>query len=231
MAGNDRKEFSVSFSAADILIVADALSIGSTTALMYGAKAAQKRLDELRARFRAMSPLPKSDRSEGYEWFAACNAIRAARWFEAYAEPMPQSYNKGKSRIMIQVDSSRHTVCEDIPTDEAEASVPAINEFLSEVCGLDTEQLVRVEIDVILPDDGGHRWGDGLIQSVSAAADELLSGVATFHVRQAVMDYSKQGDIARVVLSVPAGDAANVSQLAVRAMEETRMPEAAGPSR
>lgn len=216
MARNDRREFSVKFNAADILIVADALSIGSTTALMCGSQASQKRLQELRAQFQAMSPLPKGNRSEGYEWFSACTALRNARWFEAYAESRDGYHNRGKSDIVVQVDDRRYTVSEGIPSAEVEKTLPAINDFLSEVCDMDAKPLARVEVELALPEDGRDRWGDDLMRSTSAAGEALFNGIP-FYIRTARMDYSKDRVLA--TLSVPADEAAYIEKAAAAALE------------
>lgn len=231
MPGNNRKEFTVTFSAADILIVADALSVGSATALMCGSKGAQKRLEELRGQFRAMSPLPKSDRSEGYAWFSACTALRHARWFEAYAESKEGYHNRGKSNIVVQIDDRRFTVSNDIPSDEAASALPAINEFLSEVCDLDVQQLVRIEVELTLEEDGRSRRGDDLMRSVSAAGEALFPPDVRFYIREARMDYSKGGDCVRAILSVPEGEADRVRELAAHGVNEVETGGTAAPGR
>jgi len=219
MAGNDRKEFTVTFSAADILIVADALSIGSTTALMCGSKASQERLQELRAQFQAMSPLPKGNRTEGYEWFSACTALRNARWFEVFAEPKDGYHNRGMSDVVVQVDDRRFTVSEGVPSEEARAALPAINEFLSEVCGLDAQRLVQIEVEMDLALDGRDRWGDDLLRSVSATAETFIPTDVRFFIREARMNYAKGEDRASTVLSVPESEATHIREAASRALD------------
>jgi len=193
----------MSFSAADILVMADVLSLGSATALMYGqqAAAARERLRELSNAFRALAPLPKSDRSEGYAWFNACRAVKDCTLFEAFAVHQEDSWRRDKSSVCVQADSQVFKVFDDIPRDEAEGCVPDLNEFLSQVAPLDARQLTHIKVRAILPNDGKTRWGKELLQSSSRLAESISGNEGpVICVRSAEMDYSAGGDT--VILQV-----------------------------
>ena len=200
---NSRRRFTVEFEAADILIMADALSIGSTTAQMSSGGKAGERLRELCDMFRAMSPLPRSTRSEGYEWFAACRMLRGAPWFEAFVTVEDGSLNRGKASVDVDVGGKVIRVCERVEAGEAFACVEPLNEFLGEIAGMDARRLLRLEARVALP-DGANSWGDEFQQAAKAAVEAQLSGSGmTCVFRRADYCYGEDAPAARVAVSVP----------------------------
>lgn len=201
---NSRKRFTVEFEAADILIMADALSIGSTTAMMCGGGKASERLRKLSGMFMDMSPLPKSNRSEGYEWFQACRLLKDAPWFEAFVTAEERSWKRDKAHVDVDVGGKVMRVCEDADKDEAIACVGPLNEFLAEIAGIDAHRLVRMEAEVALP-EGSPGWGDEFRAATKAAVEALVAGSGlTCILRKADRSYASEGPAAKVAVSVPA---------------------------
>lgn len=225
---NTRGSFTMSFEAADILIMADALSIGSATAMMSpGGCAADHRLRKLRDEFLARSPLPKSNRSEGYEWFAACRAVTKAGYFEVFAAQTGRSYDReNKRNLVIDVDGKLFAVCEDLDRQEAEASVSEVSDFVSEVSGVDTQRLVPLEAKVFFPDDG-HKWRNE-IEAAQGAADALAAVMAdhgiTHVLRKAKQSWENHGDrdAADIIVSVPRNSVQKAKELLEAAFEAAR---------
>lgn len=210
---NCRAKVSVEFEASDILVMVDALSIGSTTAMMCGGKAVAERLRQLSDMFRGMSPLPNSSRSEGYAWFEACMLLRGAPWFEAYVVPAGGSWNHGKAHIDLDVGGKVLRVCEMADASEAKACIEQLNDFLAEIAGMDTHRLERTEARVSLP-EGTPGWGDGFRTAVKAAVEELLDGSGhTCVVREAEYAYDDDRPAARVTVAVPAHERSAVPAL------------------
>lgn len=201
---NSRKRFTVEFEAADILIMADALSIGSTTAAMCGGGKAGERLHKLSDMFRDMSPLPKSNRSEGYEWFQACRLLKDAPWFEAFVTVDGRSWNRDKAHVDVDIGGKVVRVCENVDKDEAIACVEPLNEFLVEIAGVDAHRLVRMEAEVALP-EGSPRWGDEFRAATKAAVEALVAGSGlTCIFRKADYSHATADPAAKVTVSVPA---------------------------
>lgn len=223
---NTRARFSVEFEAADILIMADALSIGSTTAMMCGGGEATKRLRQLANQFKAMSPLPKSNsHSETYAWFDACRTVKGASWFEAFATDTGRSYDKDKRHIDVDIDGKVFRVCENVPSDEAEAALPAINDFLTEVAGMDTHRLVRTKTKVLLPDACESRWGNDFLVSVREAVAAALVGHGGLvcAVRSAEYCYGEEAPMANVTIATPAHEQSRILEI-LSELEASRSP-------
>lgn len=209
-ADNSRRKFSMEFDVGDILMIADALMIGTTTAMMCAGNQHKERLDQLTKQFLELSPIPKKSRSDGYAWFSACQKLRTARTYEAFAkqEDGYRTLYKGKAIIHIQVDDKVFKIGDHIPEEEAQAAISDINSFLEEISPIDSDLLTRFQVQVVLPDDGKSRWDDKtLSESVKDAMDSAFNGSDfSILIREFKNDWDydrEKGDAALVTISAP----------------------------
>lgn len=219
---NTQGKFTVEFEAADILIMADALSIASATAMMCGSKAADKRLRDLCDLFRKFSPLPKTNRSEGYAWFAACRSLRDAKFYEAFVPPAKRWERSDKATIIIDVDGKLYDVCEDVTREDAEAHLEKVDQFLAEISGFDTLKIAPVTVKALLP-SGDDRYDDEKRRKAAKAVLDAVLGEAgiVYSLRETKDTWDMRGDscVAEMRVSVPVDMKETVVALMEAAME------------
>lgn len=115
MAGNGK--FTFDFDIADIPMIADAMSLASATALVYGkvGEGSRDRFAELKEMFDAHSPIPGKYRGEGYAWFDACTKAYRANVVEvAFVVPESRrsSFRETEGRVLVIVDGVEFPVTE-----------------------------------------------------------------------------------------------------------------------
>jgi hypothetical protein len=117
----------ISFTIADLAIMASALSLASATAMMYGGsgKQAQKRLKQLQAEFDKMCPISKTHRDKEYAWFDAFSAVVDAKGYHLHLETNARyGWRTDSARLMMVVDDRVYALTDDLDMRDTDGVIP-----------------------------------------------------------------------------------------------------------
>lgn len=197
---------------ADLMIVADALSIGSTTArFSYNKKAQSDRLTEIRHKICEFLPIPKrAHRDGGYAWFDTVKAIQNCSYYDVFVIETKDTWSKREPKYTLAVDvnNTRFLISEDtISGAVAYEAVEPLLELFDQHAPTDAVRLTNITADVILtPEETSYDFEKA--RPYLQAAIDRLGTEHGFHarIRHATTNYSnKVGDDYpyTVVVAVP----------------------------
>ena len=151
---NSNNKIMLELDLGDLMMVADALSIGSNTArYSYNRKPHSDRLYEIRNKICEYLPIPKrAHRDGGYAWFDTVKAIQNCSHYDAFVVETKESWSKEvKYRLAVDADHTRFYISEDtISKDDAFAAIDPLLELFDQQAPADAVRLINLTADVIL---------------------------------------------------------------------------------
>lgn len=117
----------ITFTIADLAIMASALSLARATAIMYGSegKKSRDRLNELAKMFDELCPISKSHRDKEYAWFDAMSSVVNANSWHLHMETSSDwGYKIKDFRIIMIVDGRTYALTDRIVINSKEGTLP-----------------------------------------------------------------------------------------------------------
>lgn len=214
--GGMKLDLSGVFQMGDLIMMVDALEYAATRSFMNDGKDASGRFQEIIAQLKAVSPLPKGDRTMGHEWYRACKAAAKCAYFGAYMVKHDISYRQNDFHLDVVCDGEIHRVVSSGMRGEIEAALPGIRACLRDLAPIEAESvtllkgLVDLFQNVAIRQVETQEWENrGRLDPVQARMKELMSPVTPYvHVIDASNFWSIQSVVdARFAVPVSAAQA------------------------
>lgn len=177
----------------DLMFMIDSLSFAATRARFCdgdkGGVEVSERLREIVGKLKEMSPLPKGDRTTGFEWFFACRAASTCSHYGVYLIE-EKHYNGSGVHMEIVCDDTVHRIVTNGDRDEIAASLQSIREYIRDIAPVSAEPLTVLKGLVDLPsrvaiereDDFRRNKVSRFIPLTEAMRDHLASATPFVHI-------------------------------------------------
>jgi hypothetical protein len=196
----------ITFSIADLAIMASALSLARATAMMYGSegKKSRDRLNQLTEMFNELCPISKTHRDKEYSWFNAMSSVvNAMSWHLHMETTSGWSYKIEDVRIVMIVDGRRYNLTDHMTVNSKEAVLPEkyqtmFDETLAlakEAASMEAEfmQEIVLRMPVVVENDNYSKRRE---RENQAASEMIVAGLKAagvtdmpFHVRS--LEYAR----------------------------------------
>lgn len=178
------------FKIGDLIMMIDVFEYGVVRSMMCEGKEASKRMQEIVEQLKALSPLPKGDRSLGHEWYRACKAASKASFYGAYMVEDQNGYRDNDFHMDVVCDGEVHRVVEKGDRAEIEAALASVRQCLRDLAPVAAEPIMVLKGLVDLNDridiarKEAQTWANnGRLDTVSAAMkDQLAPATPYVHV-------------------------------------------------
>ena len=178
------------FETADLMMLIETLNFAATRSRFSsgpGNEEVSRRFHFLSEKLLALSPLPKGERSLGFEWFKAMKKAAACRFYGAYLVEEDQGYRETHCHLDVVCDDEVHRVVTKGRKEEIVSSLPEVLRFVREAAPIDAEPLVGLNGMVDLGERveirrrGNQGWENkGRLDGVSRAMEKALSPATPF---------------------------------------------------
>lgn len=179
-------DVSITLHLSDLLIVCDALQIGSNTAMLYGQNESSKRLKNILDQIMEYSPVPKRSRDEGFGWYNAISSMKSAKTYEVYFND--SRYRNGKSNVFIEINGIPYPITDDVTESEAREISQRVTDTLAQHSPLDSILLSRIQVVFDLPKEAPYDRSV-LMEDVVNHLTPILDGVTPWTFRNCNLRY------------------------------------------
>ncbi|MCZ7862660.1 hypothetical protein O9X98_14895 [Agrobacterium salinitolerans] len=178
------------FKIGDLVMMIDVFEYGVVRSMMCEGKDASKRMQEIVEQLKALSPLPKGDRSMGHEWYRACKAASKSSFYGAYMVEDRNGYRDNDFHMDVVCDGEVHRVVEKGEREEIEAALASVRQCLRDLAPVTAEPITVLKglIDLSERVEIAHKevqpWANkGRLDAVSATMkDQLAPATPYVHV-------------------------------------------------
>jgi hypothetical protein len=219
------------FKIGDLIMMIDVFEYGVVRSMMCEGKDASERMKVIVEQLKALSPLPKGERSLGHEWYRACKAASNASFYGAYMVEDKSGYRSSDFHMDVVCDGEVHRVVERGDRGAIEAALLPVRQSLRDLAPVAAEPITVLKGLIDLTDyvqiarEELQSWANkGRLDGVQALMNEQLAP-ATPYVH--VIDASNFWSIRSVVetrfavpLSVAEDVVAHVADLNKGALAE-----------
>jgi len=157
MSNDDRANMSgkvlVEFDLGDLMMVADAMMIGTTTTKMCSSNPAHyERMKQITEQLCSFLPIPKHSRRDGgYVWYDAVKAIQSCSHYDVFVETERSYGNQETHKLIVEADHKRFRVSDDrIKGEVAQEAVEPLLDILDQQAPADAVRLALMTADVHL---------------------------------------------------------------------------------
>lgn len=170
------------FKIGDLIMMIDVFEYGVVRSMMCEGKDASKRMEEIVEQLKALSPLPKSERSLGHEWYRACKAASKSSYYGAYMVEDQNGYRNNDFHMDVVCDGEVHRVVEKGERSEIEAALVSVRQCLRDLAPVAAEPITLLKGLVDLNDridiasKEAQAWANkDRLNAVSAAMENQLA--------------------------------------------------------
>ncbi|WP_315922203.1 hypothetical protein [Mesorhizobium sp. SP-1A] len=188
MSNDDRANMSgkvlVEFDLGDLMMVADAMRIGTTTTKMCSSNPAHyERMKQITEQLCSFLPIPKYSRAEGYVWYDTIKAIQNCSHYDVFVETERSYGNQEAHKLIVEADHKRFRVSDDrIKGEVALAAVEPLLDILDQQAPADAVRLALMTADVHLEPQERHYDFEKERKFLQAEINKL-GAVEGFHAR------------------------------------------------
>jgi hypothetical protein len=188
------------FEVGDLMMLIETLNFASTRARFSSGEsnvAASERFMFLSKKLAELSPLPRGERTLGFEWFEIMQRARECDFYLAYLVEEAESYSESKFHLDIVCDDVERRVVSKGDKAEIIASLPGVMQYIREQARVTAEPLVMLnglvelneKLDIRRRESVAWRNEGRLDEATAAMRRQLLPASPYVHVVEAARSW------------------------------------------